>query len=82
MTSLRTPKKKQRNSESSVASMITCPPLLDSYHRECKSAIYVIYVYRYRTGLTENDLEGYNEQVKAALSLTNASIGEITQARI
>ena len=37
---------------------------------------------RYRTGLTENDLDGYNDQVKAAMSLTNASVPEITQARI
>lgn len=37
---------------------------------------------RYRTGLTEKDLEGYNDQVKAALSLTNASVPEITQARV
>jgi hypothetical protein len=27
-------------------------------------------------------LEGYNDQVKAALSLNNASVAEITQARI
>ncbi len=39
-------------------------------------------IHRYRTGLTENDLSGYNDQVKQALSLTNASIPEITQARI
>ena len=37
---------------------------------------------QYRAGLTENDLEGYNDQVKQALSLTNASVPEITQARI
>ena len=33
---------------------------------------------QYRTGLTDRDLEGYNDQVKQALSLTNASISEIT----
>ena len=68
--------------ESSVASMITYPPLPDSFHKASKLLSIVNEFHRHRTGLTDKDLEGYNEQVKQSFSLTNASIPEITQARV
>lgn len=38
--------------------------------------------YRYRMGLTSSDLEGYDDIIKQALSLNNASISEVTKSRI
>ena len=67
--------------ESSAASMIISPQLRDSSLRDSK-CYSLKELYRYRIGLSEGSMSGYNEQVKQALSLTNASIPEITQARV
>ena len=67
--------------ESSAASTIISPQLRGSSLRDSKCHS-LIKCYRYRIGLSDGDVSGYNDQVKQALSLTNASVPEITQARV
>ena len=67
--------------ESSADSTIISPQLRGSFLRDSKCHLLII-CYRYRIGLSDGDMSGYNDQVKQALSLTNASAPEITQARV
>ena len=67
--------------ESSADSTIISPQLRGSFLRDSKCQSLIKY-YRYRIGLSDGDMSGYNDQVKQALSLTNASVPEITQARV